>query len=156
MTHMFIHYVQYSKHRKFFNAKNLKCRKIEVRETERYDEIVIAVYITRGILHVLRAREMTERLHIHFDKTTSRSDGALVEETEIRATGCEREVGCCAIQAHVDLFACTCLRPSGGLIVLAVRKSVSLYFLYVCVRARTQYTHIHAYIIVSSYRQFTG
>lgn len=55
-------------------------RKIEMKERER-DEIVIAVHITRGILG---AWEMTERLHIHFDKTTSRSDGAL-EETEIRA-----------------------------------------------------------------------
>lgn len=106
-------------------------------EKERYDEIAIAVHITHGMLRVFRAREMTERLHIHFDKTTSRSDGALVGETEIRARDCEREVGCCEIRAHVDLFVCTCLHPTRWLIVFVARNQSHYTFrtcacVYVC------------------------
>lgn len=124
-------------------------------EKERYDEIAIAVHITHGILRVFRAREITERLHIHFDKTTSRSDGALVGETEIRARDCEREVGCCEIQAHVDLFMCTCLHPTRWLIVLVARNQ-SHYTFRTCALYTCAHIHAYAHIIVSSYQQFTG
>lgn len=129
-------------------------RKIEMGEKGRYDEIAIAVHITRGMLRVFRAREMTERLHIHFDKITSRSDGALVGETEIRARDCEREVGCCEIRAHVDLFMRTCSRPPGGPIVLVVRNqshytSCMCPCMYVYMYA---YTHTYTYMIASNYR----
>lgn len=93
------------------------------------------------MLRVFRTREMTERLHIHFDKTTSRSDGALVGETEIRARDCEREVGCCEIRAHVDLFARTCLHPTLVADSSRCAKSVSL-LLSACVHVYA-YTHTH-------------
>lgn len=101
-------------------------------------------YYTRNTTCTSCAWEMTERLHIHFDKTTSRSDGAFVEEMEIRTRGCEREVGCCEIQAHVDLFVR--IRACVHQVVDSSRcpKSVSLYFLYMCVHvcARAHiYTH---------------
>lgn len=55
----------------------------------------------RSILHaVYFMREMTEWLHIRFNKTTSRSDAALVDETEIRARSRSWML---EIQAHVGL-----------------------------------------------------
>jgi len=54
----------------------------------------------RSILYaVYFVREMTEWLHIRFNKTTSRSYAALVDETEIRA----RSRSWMEIQAHVGL-----------------------------------------------------
>lgn len=64
------------------NPSTSKIFKKAKEETGR-DKIAIAVRITRS---VLRPRWMTERLHIYFDKTMSRSDGHdAAEETEIRA-----------------------------------------------------------------------
>lgn len=75
-----------------------------------------AVYSVRG---------MTEWLHIRFNKTTSRSDAALVDETEIRA---RPRSWMLEIQAHVGLVRTYVLRsPGSNADSSRCAKSASLY-----------------------------